>query len=76
MIQKRILMLDKIHIHKSQWRAVLPAELAGIQANKGELGRHGGQVHKKGGFRSDVPGSSLTMFIFLQAPMGEVANHR
>lgn len=64
MIQKRILMFDKIHIHKSKWSARLPTKLAGIQASEGELGRQEELVHKMGGFRSDVPGSILTMLIF------------
>lgn len=56
MIQKIILMFDKIHIHKSKRSARLSAELAGIQVGEGELGMHGGLVHKMGSFRNDVPG--------------------
>lgn len=65
MIQKRILMFDKIHIHKSKWSARLPTEQPGIQAREGELGRQEQLVHKMGGLGSDVPRSIRTMFIFL-----------
>lgn len=71
MIQKRILMFDKINIHKSKWRAKLPAELAGIQASKGELDSQWGQVHKIGSFRTDLPGSILTMLIFYMLISGQ-----
>lgn len=59
--------------NQSEVQDCQPSWLA-YRTARGELGRHTGLVHKMGGFRRDVPGSVLTMLIFVYTPVIEVGS--